>query len=122
MHALLIRCSSSTSLVISNAARRVRNVHSADGWHDALDPVIAAIAARSRASTFAPTQPSPCQGFTSTWKNKRIKYAIRLLVNRVLQERIGHLLKRPVGRPPTMSAGFTRASATRPEAGRRRAG
>lgn len=28
-----------------------------------------------------------------------IKYTIRLPANRVLQERIGHLLKRPVGRP-----------------------
>jgi hypothetical protein len=27
-------------------------------------------------------------------------YAIRLPANRVLQEKIGHLLKRPVGRPP----------------------
>ena len=29
-----------------------------------------------------------------------IKYAIRFPANRVLQERIGHLLTRPVGRPP----------------------
>jgi hypothetical protein len=29
-----------------------------------------------------------------------IGYAIRLPANRVLQERIGHLLTRPVGRPP----------------------
>jgi hypothetical protein len=29
-----------------------------------------------------------------------IKYAIRLPANRVLQDRIGYLLKRPVGRPP----------------------
>ncbi len=31
---------------------------------------------------------------------ERIKYAIRLPANRVLQERIGHLLTRLVGRPP----------------------
>ena len=30
---------------------------------------------------------------------ERIKYAIRLPANHVLQERIGYLLKRPVGRP-----------------------
>ena len=30
----------------------------------------------------------------------RIKYAIRLPANRVLQDRIGYRLKRPVGRPP----------------------
>ena len=29
---------------------------------------------------------------------ERIKYAIRLLANRIVQERIGHLLTRPVGR------------------------
>src|SRR5688572_1993882 len=33
-------------------------------------------------------------------EDKRINYAIRLPANLVLQERIGHLLKRPVGRPP----------------------
>jgi Transposase DDE domain group 1 len=31
---------------------------------------------------------------------ERIKYAIRLPANRILQERIGHLLTRPIGRPP----------------------
>ncbi len=30
---------------------------------------------------------------------ERIKYAIRLPANRILQDRIGYLLKRPVGRP-----------------------
>jgi hypothetical protein len=33
-------------------------------------------------------------------EGEEIKYAIRLPKNRVLQERIGYLLKRPVGRPP----------------------
>jgi glycine/D-amino acid oxidase-like deaminating enzyme len=31
---------------------------------------------------------------------ERIKYAIRLPANQVLQNRIGYLLKRPIGRPP----------------------
>jgi len=31
---------------------------------------------------------------------ERIGYTMRLPANRVLQEKIGHLLKRPVGRPP----------------------
>jgi hypothetical protein len=30
----------------------------------------------------------------------RIKYAIRLPANQILQGRIGYLLKRPIGRPP----------------------
>lgn len=29
-----------------------------------------------------------------------VKYVIRLPMNRILQEKIGHLLTRPVGRPP----------------------
>ena len=53
---------------------------------------------------------------------KRISYAIRLPANRVLQERIGHLLKRPVGRPPKKSGGPTPASAIRLEAGPSHAG
>ena len=32
---------------------------------------------------------------------ERIKYAIRLPANQILQNRIGYLLKRPVGRPPS---------------------
>jgi hypothetical protein len=32
--------------------------------------------------------------------NSGIGYKIRLRANRVLQDKIGHLLKRPLGRPP----------------------
>ncbi len=44
-------------------------------------------------------------GFASTYiygylEAERVKYAIRPPANRVPQERIGHLLTRPVGRPP----------------------
>jgi hypothetical protein len=94
---------------LERGALRPGNVHSADGWRDVLDAVGPAIGATFRASTSAPTQPSPCRGWsTSTWKRKRITYAIRLPANRVLQERIGHLLKRSVGQLPT-HAGDARA-------------
>ena len=43
---------------------------------------------------------SPSPSCTSCWRRRRIGYAIRLPANAVLQERIGHLLTRPVGRPP----------------------
>ena len=42
----------------------------------------------------------PIPGYTSSVKPKGIGYTIRLPANRVLQDRIGCLLKRPVGRPP----------------------
>jgi hypothetical protein len=34
------------------------------------------------------------------WKPQGIGYMIRLPANRILQNRIGYLLKRPAGRPP----------------------
>jgi hypothetical protein len=49
--------------------------------------------AKSRAFIFAPT---PAYEFLEA---EGIKYAIRLPANRVLQERTGYLLKRPVGPP-----------------------
>ena len=51
-------------------------------------------------STSAATRRSPSPSCTSCWKREGIGYAIRLPANPVLQEQIGHLLKRPVGRPP----------------------
>ena len=42
MHVLPTRSLCSTNLVISNAVHCIlRNVHSADGWQDVLDPVVA---------------------------------------------------------------------------------
>ena len=46
------------------------------------------------------TRALQCPRSTSSWKAERMKYAIRLPANQVLQHRIGYLLKRPVGRPP----------------------
>jgi Transposase DDE domain group 1 len=98
MHLLPIRCSSSISLVISSAARCVPATSTAPTAGTTCSTRSwPAIGTRYRASTSAPTQPLPCQGYL---EEKRIAYAIRLPANRVLQERIGHLLKRPVGRPP----------------------
>jgi hypothetical protein len=63
-------------------------------------------------------QPSPCPTCTSAWKAERIKYAILLPANQVLQNRIGYLLKRPVGRPPNevrrYYANFRAGSWTKP--------
>ena len=53
---------------------------------------------------------------------EHIKYAIRLPANQVLQNRIGYLLKRPVGRPPKNEVRwYTPISPTGRQAGRSRA-
>ena len=60
---------------------------------------------------------------------EEISYAIRLPANSVLQERIGHLLTRPVGRPPNKPQVFfasfsyqARAGPSRAELWRRSSG
>jgi hypothetical protein len=80
---------------LERCALRAGNVHSADGWDAVLKPV----RARFHASIFGLTRPLQCEvyGFLEA---ERIKYAIRLPANQVLQSRIGYLLTRPVGRPP----------------------
>ena len=45
-------------------------------------------------------RPSPSRRLYELLELEGIRYAIRLPANQVLQRRIGHLLTRPVGRPP----------------------
>ncbi len=85
---------------LERCALRPGNVHSGDGWKDVLDPVVARY--RGKVSRIYLRADA---GFANPdvydfLEAERIKYAIRLPANRVLQDRIGHLLKRPVGRPP----------------------
>ena len=84
---------------LERCALRPGNVHSADGWEDVLKPIIARyqgavdhIAFRGDAA-FA--QPNMYEFLES----EGIEYAIRLPANQILQARVSHLLKRPVGRP-----------------------
>ncbi len=95
----ITRCSCSISSGIWNGALRPGNVHSADGWENVLKPVVARYGKVSRIYFRADA------GFANPdvyeyLEAERIKYAIRLSANRILQERIGRLLTRPVGRPP----------------------
>ena len=85
---------------LERCALRPGNVHSADGWESVLKPVIVRyqgkvlrIYSRADAAFAMP-------GVYECLEAKRIKYAIRIPTNQVLQNRIGYLLKRPVGRPP----------------------
>src|ERR1700723_1564592 len=76
------------------------NVHSADGWEGVLKPVLARYRGKVSRIYFRADAGFANPDVYEFLETERIKYAIRLPANRVLQERIGHLLTRPVGRPP----------------------
>ena len=73
---------------------RPGNVHSAHGRVSVLKPVIVRYQGKVLRIYFR------ADAASSALEAERIKYAIRLPANQVLQSRIGYLLKRPVGRPP----------------------
>jgi len=75
-------------------------VHSADGWEDVLKPVILRYRGRVWSIYFRADAAFAMPGVYEYLEAEHIKYAIRLRANQVLQNRIGYLLKRPVGRPP----------------------
>ena len=79
---------------------RPGNTHSAADWRDVLEPVVARYRNRMKRRY--------CRG-DAAYANPAIydfleaedyQYTIRLPANAVLQEQIGWMLKRPVGRPP----------------------
>ena len=85
---------------LERCALRPGNVHSADEWEGVLKPVVARYQVKvSRIYLRADAGFANPEVYTYL-EAEGIKYAIRLPANRVLQERIGHLLARPVGRPP----------------------
>ena len=84
---------------LERCALRPGNVHSADGWGDVLKPVVARYHGKVSRIYFRADAGFANPDVYEFLEAKGIKYAIRLPANRVLQERIGYLLKRPVGRP-----------------------
>src|SRR5271166_912655 len=75
-------------------------VHSAEGWDGVLKPVVARYRGKVSRLFFRAGAGFANPEIYEYLEAQGIKYAIRLSANRVLQERIGHLLTRPVGRPP----------------------
>ena len=79
---------------------RPGNVHSAEGWREVLEPVIDHYRGRGLVLYFRGDAAFAKPELYELLEAEGIGYAIRLPANAVLQERIGHLLTRPVGRPP----------------------
>ena len=75
-------------------------MHSADGWHAVLEPVIARYRGTVKRLYFRGDAAFANPEIYEFIEAEGIGYTIRLPANSVLQDRIGYLLKRPVGRPP----------------------
>jgi hypothetical protein len=76
-------------------------VHSADGWESVFKPVIVRYQGKVLRIYFRADAAFAMPGVYECLEAERVKYAIRIPTNQVLQNRIGYLLKRPVGRPPS---------------------
>src|SRR6266567_4767184 len=100
---------------------RPGNVHSAHGWKDEVEPVVARYRGKFKRRYFRADAAFANPEVYEFLEAEGFKYAVRLPANQILQERIAYLLKRPVGRLPSRSGGTTPASAIRRKAGRYRA-
>jgi hypothetical protein len=85
---------------VERCALRSGNVHSADGWRAVLEPVVARYRDTVKRLYFRGDAAFANPEIYEFLEGERMGYAIRLPANRVLQDKIGYLLKRPVGRPP----------------------
>lgn len=96
-----------TSIVPVQSVRRhgalrasSRNAHSASGWEVVLKTVVARYRGQISNIYFRGDAEFVSPEIYNYLEAGRIKFAIVLPANRVLQGRIGHELTRPVGRPP----------------------
>jgi hypothetical protein len=85
---------------LERCALRPGNVHSAEGWQAVLEPVVARYRGKVKRRYFRADAAFASPQIYMFLEAERFRYAIRLPANAVLQRRIAHLLKRPVGRPP----------------------
>jgi hypothetical protein len=85
---------------LERCALRPGNVHSAEGWRDVLEPVIARYRTTMKRRYFRADAGFASPEIYAFLEAEDYGYVIRLPANAVLQRRIAHLLTRPVGRPP----------------------
>jgi hypothetical protein len=109
---------------LERCALRPGNVHRADEREGVLKPVVARYQGKVSRIYFRADAGFANPEVYEYLEAEGIKYVIRPPANRVLQERIGHLLTRPVGRPPnevrSSYANFTHQAGTWSEAASRR--
>src|SRR5450432_2532891 len=86
---------------LERCALRSGNVHSAHGWKDVLEPVVARYRGKFKRRYFRADAAFANPEVYEFLEDEEFKYAIRLPANQILQQKIGYLLKRPVGRPPS---------------------
>jgi len=80
---------------LERSALRPGNVHSADGWRAVLEPVVARYRERDLRRYFRADAAFANPEVYEFLEAEDYKYTIRLPANRVLQDRIGYMLKRP---------------------------
>src|ERR671932_940958 len=85
---------------VERCALRPGNVHSAEGWREVLEPVIARYRDGVKRRYFRADAAFASPELYECLEAEGYGYVIRLPANAVLQKRIAHLLTRPVGRPP----------------------
>ncbi len=85
---------------LERCALRPGNVHSAEGWREVLEPVVARYRTTMKRRYFRADAGFASPEVYEFLEAEDYGYVIRLPANAVLQRRIAHLLTRPVGRPP----------------------
>jgi DDE family transposase len=85
---------------LERCALRPGNVHSAEGWRELLEPVVVRYRTMVTRRYFRADAAFASPEVYEFLEAEGYGDAIRLPANVVLQRRIAHLLKRPVGRPP----------------------
>jgi hypothetical protein len=85
---------------LERCALRPGNVHSAHGWRDVLDPVVARYRGQALRRLLRGDAAFALPDVSEYLEAEGFQYTIRLPANQVLQAQIRHLLRRPVGRPP----------------------
>ena len=85
---------------LERSSLRPGNVHSADDWETVLKPVVVRYKGRKVRLYFRGDAAFAAPEMYEYLETEGLLYAIRLPKNQILQESIGHLLTRPVGRPP----------------------